>query len=128
MGKVSRYKVQVDGITYRVSVEDESGEISEVGRQQEPEQAPAYTAEEAAPPTRPEPTGERVAVTSLLPGNVYDVLCAAGDVVSEGDSLLLLEAMKMQSPIYAPQNGVVDSVEVQKGDNVRAGQALVYLI
>ena len=34
----------------------------------------------------------------------------------------------MQSPIYASQNGVVDSVEVQKGDIVRAGQPLVYLV
>ena len=80
------------------------------------------------PESEREPARERVAITSLLPGNVFDVLCQEGDEVKEGDSLLILEAMKMQSPIYASQNGVVDSVEVQKGDNVRAGQALVYLI
>ena len=119
MGKVSRYKIQVDGVTYRVSVEDESGEVTEVSKQ-EPEQASASA--------QPEPARERVAVTSLMPGNVYDVLCVAGDVVNEGDTLLILEAMKMQSPIYASQNGVVDSVEVQKGDIIRANQPLVYLV
>ena len=51
-----------------------------------------------------------------------------GDVVREGDTLLMLEAMKMQSPIYASQDGVVNSVEVQKGDIIRAGQPLVYLV
>lgn len=118
MGRVSWYKIQVDGVTYRVSVEDESGEVTGVAEVQAPRQeAPA-----------PKEQRERVAVSSLLPGNVYDVLCQAGDEVKQGDSLLVLEAMKMQSPVYAPQDGVVDSVEVKAGDVVRAGQALVYLV
>ncbi len=114
MGRVAWYRIHVDGMTYRVGVEDESGEIAEV---QEPQQV-------AAPPVEK----KRVAVSSLLPGNVYDVLCRVGDEVKQGDSLLVLEAMKMQSPIYAPQDGVVDSVEVKAGDVVRAGQSLVYLV
>ena len=127
MGKISRYKIQVDGVTYRVSVEDESGEVAEVSKL-EPVQAAVTTQHESVPESEREPARERVAITSLLPGNVYDVLCQEGDEVKEGDSLLILEAMKMQSPIYASQNGVVDSVEVQKGDIIRAGQPLVYLV
>lgn len=121
MGRVSWYKIQVDGVTYRVSVEDESGEVTGVAEVQAPRQ------EAPAPKEQGEPRA-RVAVSSLLPGNVYDVLCQAGDEVKQGDSLLVLEAMKMQSPVYAPQDGVVDSVEVKAGDVVRAGQALVYLV
>ncbi len=130
MGKVSRYKIQVDGITYRVSVEDESGEVSEVSRQaslQEVEEAQELQEAEASAPAAPVSGRERIAVTSLLPGNVCDVLCKVGDEVKVGDTLLMLEAMKMQSPVYAPDDGVVDAVEIKTGDVVRSGQALVYL-
>ena len=128
MGKVSRYKIQVEGVTYRVSVEDESGEIAEVSKQEPAQEAAAPVKPEPVREPAPEPARERVAITSLMPGNVYDVLCVPGDVVREGDTLLMLEAMKMQSPIYASQDGVVNSVEVQKGDIIRAGQPLVYLV
>ncbi|MGI6639318.1 MAG: biotin/lipoyl-containing protein [Desulfobulbus sp.] len=130
MGKVSRYKIQVDGITYRVSVEDESGEVSEVSREvsaQEVEEAQELQEAEASAPAASVSGRERIAVTSLLPGNVCDVLCKVGDEVKVGDTLLMLEAMKMQSPVYAPDDGVVDAVEIKTGDVVRSGQALVYL-
>lgn len=137
MGKVSRYKVQVDGVTYRVSVEDESGEVTEVSKQEpvqetisaQPAPAPAQAA--PAQPAKPAPVRERrerIAVSTLLPGNICDVLCKVGDEVKVGDTLLMLEAMKMESPVYAPDDGVVDAVEVKTGDIVRAGQALVYLV
>lgn len=132
MGKVSRYKVQVDGVTYHVSVEDESGEVTEVSKQ-EPAQEAAPVQPTSAPaqsesaPARPAPARERIAVSTLLPGNICDVLCKVGDEVKVGDTLLMLEAMKMESPVYAPDDGVVDAIEVKTGDIVRAGQTLVYL-
>ncbi|MGI6656424.1 MAG: biotin/lipoyl-containing protein [Desulfobulbus sp.] len=121
MGKISRYKVQVDGITYRVSVEDESSEVTEVQRVS-PETPEASDAEQ------PQVARERIEVRTHLPGNVFDVTCQPGDEVQQGDTLMLIEAMKMQSPVYAPTSGVVESVEVKKGDVVKSGQLLAYLI
>ncbi len=114
MNTISRYKVTVDGITYHVQVEDESGEVAAVNRSGEQAQAA---------------TGQRppIEVRTHLPGNIYEVLCAEGDRVMKGETLVVLEAMKMESPIYATEDGVVQSVEVSKGQTVKAGQVLVVL-
>ena len=113
MTQISRYKVTVDGVTYQVQVEDETGEIAAVSG--------GPFKEGVAPARAP------VEVRTNLPGNVYAVLCAAGDRVNKGDTLIIVEAMKMESPIYAPENGVVQSVDVAKGQTVNSGQVLVVL-
>lgn len=113
MANVSRYKVTVDGITYQVQVEDETGEIAEVS---------GGPFKEGESPARPP-----IEVRTHLPGNIYEVLCAEGGRVKKGDTLVIVEAMKMESPIYAPENGVVKSVEVAKGQTVGSGQVLVVL-
>ncbi len=113
MAKVSRYKVIVDGVTYQVQVEDESGEIAQVS---------GGSFGEGAASSRP-----AIEVRTHLPGNIYAVLCAAGDRVNKGDALVIVEAMKMESPIYAPDNGTVKSVDVEKGQTVASGQVLVIL-
>ena len=113
MTKLSRYKVTVDGVTYQVQVEDETGEIAAVS-------GGPFKAGEA-------PARAPVEVRTHLPGNVYAVLCAAGDRVNKGDTLIIVEAMKMEAPIYAPENGVVQSVDVAKGQTVNSGQVLVVL-
>ena len=116
MGKISKYKVSVDGITYRVAVEDDDDGSARVTEVRETD------TQEAGIVAR-----ERIEVRTHLPGNVYDVLCEVGDEVKKGDSLVMLEAMKMQSPVYAPENGVIDAVEVEKGDIVKPRQILVYI-
>jgi biotin carboxyl carrier protein len=62
-----------------------------------------------------------------MPGTVLDILVNPGDAVSEGDPLLILEAMKMENEIVAPQSGTVDAVLTSKGAAVNAGDALVSL-
>lgn len=112
MSKISRYKVSVDGITYHVQVEDETGEIASVS---------------SGDPHRPVAERPPVEVRTHLPGNIYEVLCCEGDRVVKGQTVVILEAMKMESPIYAPEDGMVRSVEVSKGETVKAGQVLVVL-
>lgn len=72
--------------------------------------------------------GEAVAVNDIkapMPGLILDVPVKAGDVVKEGDYLLVLEAMKMENALTAPRDGVVKAVAVAKGDTVDKGQLLI---
>lgn len=68
-----------------------------------------------------EATGE---ARAPMPGQIVEVLAREGDVVAEGDKLLILEAMKMQQPIVAPTDGTVARISVSQGDQVSAGQVL----
>ena len=72
-------------------------------------------------------SGSGEEVKSGLPGNVLRVEVSEGDEVAEGDVLLVVEAMKMETEIKSPKAGVVQSVLVAQGDKVVSGQALVTL-
>ncbi len=72
--------------------------------------------------------GNAVAVNNIkapMPGLILDVPVKAGDVVKEGDYLLVLEAMKMENALTAPRDGVVKAVAVSKGETVDKGQLLI---
>lgn len=60
-----------------------------------------------------------------MPGLVLDIKIASGDTVTEGQDLLVLEAMKMENAIKSPQDGVIDKVSVAKNDKVDKNQILV---
>ena len=64
-------------------------------------------------------------LTAAMPGRVLDVLVAPGDAVQKGDTLVLLEAMKMELRIQAPADGVVSRVLCAAGQVVERGQTLV---
>ena len=61
-------------------------------------------------------------VRAPLAGNVWSVLVQAGSKVEEDDELVVIEALKMENPIYAPRAGTVKEVRVKKGDKVAAGR------
>ena len=87
----------------------------------------AATAASAAPAaTAAAPAGSTgaVAVNAPMPGNILDVRVKPGDSVKAGDTLLILEAMKMENEISAPQDGTIASVNVSKGDTVNSGDLL----
>ena len=62
-----------------------------------------------------------------MPGTILSVNVTAGQAVKSGDVLLILEAMKMENEIKAPQDGTVATVNVSKGESVDSGQTLVTL-
>ena len=66
-------------------------------------------------------------VKAPMPGTILDVKVKAGDVVKGGQTLCVLEAMKMENEIPAPKDGTVAQVVVTKGASVNAGDALVIL-
>ncbi|MEJ2489299.1 MAG: acetyl-CoA carboxylase biotin carboxyl carrier protein subunit, partial [Sulfurovaceae bacterium] len=66
-----------------------------------------------------------IEIHSQTPGNVWKILVNPGDSVQEGDKIMILEAMKMEIDIVAPQDGVVSSINVKINDTVVDGQLLV---
>jgi acetyl/propionyl-CoA carboxylase alpha subunit len=74
------------------------------------------------------PGEESSSVVAPMPGTVIKVLVAAGDLVAARDPLVVLEAMKMETPLVAPYAGMVGAVHVQEGDRVAGGALVVELV
>ncbi|MGK0525567.1 MAG: oxaloacetate decarboxylase alpha subunit [Pseudomonadales bacterium] len=105
------YTVDVNGKQYVVAV-SEGGEISQI-------QGESGAASAPAAPSAPAPaTGEGEPVIAPLGGNIFKVLVSPGDAVEEGDVLIILEAMKMETEIRAPKAGTVGEVFIKVGDAV----------
>jgi acetyl-CoA carboxylase biotin carboxyl carrier protein len=66
-------------------------------------------------------------VTAHMPGTIIEVLVKVGDQVQADDELIILEAMKMENPIYAPAAGIVKEIKVKEKDKVAANQVLLIL-
>ena len=113
----SSYDVRVDGKVYSVEVaaSGQLGAITPV--------ASAATAQAAAPA----PSAGGQAINAPLAGNVFKVLVGPGDQVSNGDVVIILEAMKMETEIRSAFDGTVSAVLVKEGDGVTNGQPLIEL-
>ena len=66
-------------------------------------------------------------VAAHITGTVWKIECAIGDVVAEGDTVVVLESMKMEMPVEAEDAGIVRSIHVEEGQAVREGEPLVTL-
>ena len=64
-------------------------------------------------------------IKAKMPGKVDSVKVAVGDAVKTGDQLMIIEAMKMKTPLPSPQDGTVKAINVEAGSRVNAGQVLV---
>ena len=122
-------KVEVNGIPFEVEMQGSSLVEEDLPTQVADETAaPAVAAAPAAveaAPAAPAGAAGAVSVTAPMPGNILDVKVKAGDSVKAGDTLLILEAMKMENEISAPQDGTIASVNVRKGDVVNSGDLLI---
>ena len=72
-------------------------------------------------------TADAISIKSPLPGAVIKVLVTVGDTVSKGDTLIVLEAMKMETEIKSTGSGTVSSIAVAQGDQVTPGQDLIWI-
>jgi len=66
-------------------------------------------------------------IESPMAGKVFQVLVNVGDTIAEDDEVIILEALKMENPVYAPEGGVVKEVKVKEGQQVGEGDVLVVL-
>ncbi|SDN81811.1 oxaloacetate decarboxylase, alpha subunit [Halomonas shengliensis] len=109
------YTVKVNGKAYVVEVA-EGGEIGDVTAQGE-----------AQPASAPAPASSGEAITAPLAGNIFKVNVREGDSVAEGDVVIILEAMKMETEVRAASAGTVSAVKVGEGDSVAVGDVLIEL-
>lgn len=89
--------------------------------------APQPIAPAAAPAVEPAPAGKGTAVQSPLPGVILDIKVAVGDTVKAGQTVAILEAMKMENSINAECDGVITAIKVAKGDNILEGSDIVII-
>lgn len=116
---MKQYEITIDGQVYQVSLK----EISAADAQQV---TPA--AKSAEPPT-PVPaatsSGNGTTINAPMAGNVIKINCQPGQNVKAGDVLIILEAMKMENEIVAPEDGVISNVFIKEGDSVSSGQKML---
>jgi len=130
---MKKYNITVNGNAYEVVVEEVEFDGT-VAAPVVPAATPVTTAAPAAT-TAPKVTAKPAAataagavkVTAPMPGTILEIKVSAGQSVKKGDTICVLEAMKMENDIPAPQDGVIASVVTTKGASVGAGDVLVTL-
>ena len=142
-----KYQYTVQGVDYDVEIEDVEGNVAkvtvngipfEVETKQPIKAAPKAKVKVEAPkpaaaaPAQPAPAAQPAAaagagtkVTAPLPGTITEVCVTVGQQVKEGQTVVILEAMKMQNNIEAETTGTITSIMVKQGDTVMEGSVLV---
>ena len=121
-------KVSVNGIPFEVELKQPINPAKAITRPKvvAPAPAAAAPAAPAAPVARPAaPAGAGSPVKAPLPGTISSVNVKVGDKVNVGDTVVVLEAMKMQNNIEAENSGTVTSILVNQGDSVMEGATLI---
>jgi len=123
--KMKNYTITVNGNVYDVTVEEGASTGA-------PAAAKAPAAPKAAPKAAPAPAPRAAGAGSVkieagAAGKVFKIEKKVGDAVKRGDAVVIVEAMKMEIPVVAPQDGTVASIDVTVGDAVEAGAVLATL-
>ena len=120
---MKNYTITVNGNVYDVTVE-ENGNGAAGAPVAAPKAAPK-AASKAAP--KAAAGAGSIKVEAGAAGKVFKIEASVGQKVSRGDAVLIVEAMKMEIPVVAPEDGTVASIDVAVGDAVEAGQTLATL-
>ena len=119
--------VEVNGTHYTVEMEkkakaETAKPVARPAAKPAPAPAPASTPAPAA-----KPAAGKSGVKSPLPGVILDIKCNVGDEVKKGQTLIILEAMKMENSINADKDGKITAINVSKGESVLEGTDLVII-
>ena len=123
---MKNYTITVNGVAYEVTVEEGTtgaATAPAAAPKAAPKAAPAAAPKAAAPAA----AAGAVKVNAPMPGKVLSVKANVGQAVKKGDAVVILEAMKMEIPVVAPEDGTVASIDVAVGDPVEAGALLATL-
>ena len=120
---MKNYTITVNGNVYDVTGKKTGSAPSTAST---PKTAAAPAAPKAAAPAASAGAGS-IKVEAGAAGKVFKLEAKAGDAVKKGDTILILEIMKMETPVVAPEDGTVASIEVAVGDSGEAGALLATL-
>lgn len=119
------YTITVNGNVYNVTVEEG---VTSGAPAAAPVAAPVAAPKAAAPAAAPKSAGAgAVKINAPMPGKIVAVKANPGDAVKKGQVILVLEAMKMENDVVAPQDGTVASIDTAVGSAVEAGETLATL-
>ena len=134
-----KFLINVNGNSYEVEVDEITDGSAPTARSQAPlaqaqqvtqpvAKAPA-AAPVAAPVAAAEPivSAEQEVIDSPMPGNIWKVLVTEGEMVKSGQTLVILEAMKMENELVAPRDGKVIKIMTSEGTSVNTGDKLVII-
>ena len=146
---MKEYKYKINGNSYKVTIGDIEDNIAHVEVNGTPynvemEKAPKTTSKPAVRPAAPvasttpapapaqvvkpaAPSTGKSGVKSPLPGVILDIKVNVGDTVKKGQTIIILEAMKMENNINADKDGKITAINVSKGDSVLEGNDLVII-
>ena len=144
---MKEYKYKINGNLYNVVIGDIEDNIAHVEvngthytveMEKKPKAAPApkpvarpaakpAAAPAAAPAAKPATGGAKSGVKSPLPGVILDIKVKEGDEVKKGQTIIIIEAMKMENSINADKDGKVTAINVSKGESVLEGTDLVII-
>lgn len=124
---MKNYTITVNGNVYDVTVEEGTSTGAPVAAKAPT--APRAAAPKAAPAAAPKASAGAgsVKVEAGAAGKVFKLEKKVGDAVKKGDAVVIIEAMKMEIPVVAPQDGTVASIDVAVGDAIEAGAVLATL-
>ena len=115
---MKNYTITVNGNVYDVTVEENTNGAPAAAP------APRAAAPAPAPAAKPAAAGTAGSISITAGAAGVDVVAAPGTAVKKGDPVVVLEIMKMETPVVAPQDGTVASVDVAKGETVESGAVL----
>ena len=144
---MKEYKYKINGNLYNVVIGDIEENIAHVEvngthytveMEKKPKAAPApkpvarpaakpAAAPAAAPAAKPAAGGAKSGVKSPLPGVILDIKVNVGDAVKKGQTIIILEAMKMENSINADKDGKIAAINVSKGESVLEGTDLIII-
>lgn len=115
------YSITVDGRVYDVTVEEVAAGSAPAPRAAAPVARPAQAP--AAAPAASAGAGS-IKVEAGAAGKVFKITASVGATLKKGDEIMVLEVMKMETPVVAPEDGTLKSIEVSEGATVEAGNLL----
>lgn len=120
---MKNYTITVNGNVYDVTVEENGAGAAPKAAPKAPKAAP-----KAAPaPKAPAKAAGSVEVKAGAAGKVFKIEANVGQSVKKGDAVVIIEAMKMEIPVVAPEDGTIASIDAAVGDAIEAGAVLATL-
>lgn len=121
---MKKYEIEINNEVYRVSVKELSADADMSSGQSAPS-VEAETPTVTEPSAQPAATGGGEEIKAPMAGTILSVNVSPGQNVTQGDTLIILEAMKMENEIVAPADGVVGEIFVNPNDRVESDQVLL---